>query len=208
MAKEVGSIPIGIAKRSSQLAFSMGEKLLSMHMTDSNKSKTIAETLNKSFYHHGHALGQSEAKKIGLPVVKPSAELKVLLHDVMLSFETEMQFNSPFNPLQTVLGDAQTAALLAPVNQVQIPANLPANVLQQAYNQVLQQIQVVQIPAIDYELFIASLESVYCKSQYRINGKIFSNRLPDNNIAINVIPVKSDWEYEVIENEPIQDAEA
>ncbi len=52
--KEVGAIPIGIAKRSSQLALSMGEKLLSSHMSDSNKAKTIAETLNKSFYHHGY----------------------------------------------------------------------------------------------------------------------------------------------------------
>lgn len=196
VAKEVGSIPIGIAKRSSQLAFSMGEKLLNMHMSDSNKAKTIAETLNKSFYHHGHALGLTEAKKIGLPVIKPNNELKQLLHEVMLSFESEMEFNKPFNPLQIVLNDPQTSVLLSPVNQIQLPANLPPKVLQQAYNNVLQQIQVVQIPAVDYDLFIASVESVNCNSQFRINGKIFSNRLPDNNIAINVVQVKSEWEYD------------
>lgn len=197
VAKEVGSIPIGIAKRSSQLAFSMGEKLLSMHMSDNNKAKTIAETLNKSFYHHGHAVGFSEAKKIGLPVSKPKEELKQLLYQVLCSFEDEMEFNSPFNPLQVVLNNPQTSALLQPVNQIQLPANLPNQVLQQAYQQVLQQIQVVQIPAVDYSLFIASLESIYCKSQFRIRGKIFSNRLPDNNIAINVLQVDSNWEYEI-----------
>lgn len=199
VCNEVGAIPIGIAKRSSQLALSMGEKLLSLHMSDSNKAKTIAETLNKSFYHHGYPLGPSEAKKIGLPVVNPKDDLKELLHDVLLSFEEDMLFDVPFNPLESVLNDPQTAALLSPVNQIQIPANLPHHVLQQAYANVLQQIQVVQIPPIDYNLFIASVESVYCKSHFRIDGKIFSNRLPDNNIAVNVIPLKSQWRYEKVE---------
>jgi len=194
--KEVGAIPIGIAKRSSQLALSMGEKLLSLHMTDSNKAKTIAETLNKSFYHHGYPLGPTEAKKIGLPVINPNDELKELLHEVLISFENEMKFDSPFNPLEIVLSDPQTASLLAPVNQIQLPANLPSKILQQAYNNVLQQIQVAQIPPLDYDLFIACVESVYCKSHFRINGKIFSNRLPDNNISVNVIPVKSEWSFE------------
>jgi hypothetical protein len=194
--KEVGAIPIGIAKRSSQLALSMGEKLLSLHMTDINKAKTIAETLNKSFYHHGYPLGPTEAKKIGLHVINPDEDLKNLLHEVLISFEQEMQFDTPFNPLETVLDDERTAALLAPVNQIQLPANLPTAVQTQAYNQVLQQIHVVQIPPIDYNLFIACVESIYCKSHYRINGKIFSNRLPDNNISVNVIPIKSEWHYE------------
>jgi hypothetical protein len=179
--KEVGAIPIGIAKRSSQLALSMGEKLLSLHMTDINKAKTIAETLNKSFYHHGYPLGPTEAKKIGLHVINPDEDLKNLLHEVLISFEQEMQFDTPFNPLETVLDDERTAALLAPVNQIQLPANLPT---------------AVQTPPIDYNLFIACVESIYCKSHYRINGKIFSNRLPDNNISVNVIPIKSEWHYE------------
>lgn len=198
--KEVGAIPIGIAKRSSQLALSMGEKLLSSHMSDSNKAKTIAETLNKSFYHHGYPLGPSEAKKIGLPVVNPPDDLKILLHKVLLSFETEMKFDTPFNPLETVLSDPQTAALLAPVNQIQLPANLPQPLLQQAYNQVLQQINVAQIPPIDYNLFIACVESVYGKSHFKIDGKIFANRLPDNNISVNVIPIKSEWAFEKVVN--------
>ena len=53
VCKDVGSIPIGVAKRSSYLALSMGEKLLSLHMDDQSKVKAIAEALNKSFYHHG-----------------------------------------------------------------------------------------------------------------------------------------------------------
>ncbi len=111
-----------------------------------------------------------------------------------------MKFDTPFNPLETVLSDPQTAALLAPVNQIQLPANLPQPLLQQAYNQVLQQINVAQIPPIDYSLFIACVESVYGKSHFKINGKIFANRLPDNNISVNVIPIKSEWAFEKVVN--------
>lgn len=195
VCKEVGAIPIGIAKRSSQLALSMGEKLLSLHMTDSNKAKTIAETLNKSFYHHGYPLGRSEAKKIGLPIINPPDDLQNLLWQVFESFETEMKFNEPFDPLKIVLNDANTAALLAPSQQIQLPANLPPEIVQSVYQQILSQIRVVEIPPIDYEIFNASLESIACRSEFKTNGKIYSNKLPDNNIAVNVIPTSSGWKF-------------
>lgn len=195
VCKEVGAIPIGIAKRSSQLALSMGEKLLSLHMMDSNKAKTIAETLNKSFYHHGYPLGRAEAKKIGLPVIKPEIELENLLWKVFESFETEMKLNEPFDPLKIVLNDPSTAALLSPAQQIQMPANLPPEIIQQVYQQILSQIQVIQIPPIDYEIFNASLESAICKSEFKTKGKIYANKLPDNNIAVNVIPTSSGWTF-------------
>jgi hypothetical protein len=46
ICKEVGSIPIGAAKRSTQLSLSMSEKLLNLHIKDSSRAKTISETLN------------------------------------------------------------------------------------------------------------------------------------------------------------------
>mgnify|MGYP000861562414 CR=1 FL=1 len=195
VCKEVGAIPIGIAKRSSQLALSMGEKLLSLHMSDGNKAKTIAETLNKSFYHHGYPLGRTEAKKIGLPIVNPKGDLESLLWQVFESFESEMKFNEPFDPLKIVLNDATSAALLAPAQQIQLPANLPSEILQEVYKQVLQQIKVVQIPPISYEIFNASLESSRCRSEFKTIGKIFANKLPDNNIAVNVLPTSSAWNF-------------
>ncbi len=195
VCKEVGAIPIGIAKRSAQLALSMGEKLLSLHMSDSNKAKTIAETLNKSFYHHGYPLGRTEAKKIGLPIVNPKADLEALLWQIFESFESEMKFNEPFDPLKIVLNDSTRAALLSPAQQIQIPANLPPDLLQNVYQQILQQIQVVQIPPIDYEIYNASLESEACRSEFKTVGKIFANKLSDNNIAVNVVQTSSGWRF-------------
>lgn len=125
VCNEVGAIPIGVAKRTSHLALSMGEQLLKMHITDDNKAKAIAETLNRSFYHHGFTLGRKEVEKIGLPLIKPDESLETLLWQVWEDFEEEMQINVPFDPLQVVLSDPQAAALLGPVQQVQLPMNLP-----------------------------------------------------------------------------------
>lgn len=191
----VGAIPIGIAKRSSQLALSMGEKLLSLHLEDTSQAKTIAETLNKSFYHHGYPLGRTEAEKIGLPIVNPDEELENLLWSVFESFEIEMEFNIPFDPMKIILKDKKTANLLAPVKQVQIPANLPQELLEQVFKNILQQIQIVEIPPIDYVLYQAALESDQCRSEHKTQGKIFANRLPDNNISINLIPTSSGWNF-------------
>jgi hypothetical protein len=178
-----------------QLALSMGEKLLSMHMTDSNKAKTIAETLNKSFYHHGYPLGRTEAKKIGLPITNPDTELEELLWDIYESFETEMKFNEPFDPLKLILNSPASASLLAPTRQVQIPGNLPQELLQQVYDALLAQIQIVQIVPVDYELLQASTESEFGKSEYKTACKIFANKLPDNNITMNIIQTASGWHF-------------
>jgi hypothetical protein len=167
ICKDAGAIPIGAAKRSTYLSLSMGEQLLSLHMEDSSQAKTIAETLNRSFFHHGYPVGRREAKQIGLPVVKPNDELEELMWQVWEDFEEEMECDKPFDPLHIVLSDERTSRLLGPVPQVQLPANLPPQVIQQAINQILQQVAIVQVEPIDYELFQASIESTKCKSEFR-----------------------------------------
>jgi hypothetical protein len=195
ICKEVGAVPIGIAKRSSQLALSMGEKLLSLHMSDNNKAKSIAETLNKSFYHHGYPLGRTEAKKMGLPITNPESDLEELLWEIYESFETDMKFNEPFEPLKLALNSAMGANLLSPVPQIQIPANLPPQLLQQVYNNVLQQIQTVQNQPVDYENFLAAVEGKDSRSEFVVKGKIFATRLPDNNIAMNLMQISGSWTF-------------
>lgn len=196
VCKDVGSIPIGVAKRSSYLAISMGEKLLSLHMKDQNKVKAIAESLNKSFYHHGYPLGRKEAKEIGLSVIKPDDKLEKMMWDIWEDIEKEMQCNKPFDPLEIVLSDPTTSKLIGPVPQVQIPTNLPPQLTQQVIQQILQQIKIISVDPIDYELFSASVESVRCKSGFRVKGKISAVRLPDMNIAVNVIKTSSGWKFE------------
>ena len=198
VCREVGTIPIGVAKRSSQLALSMGEQLLSLHLDDQNKAKSIAESLNSSFYHHGYPLGPNEVVKIGLPVTRPNAELEGLLWQVWEDLEAEMECSRPFVPLQILLNDPNMAALLGPVPQVQMPANLAPQLAQQVVQQILANIGVVNVNPIDYEMLQASLESTRCKSQFRTKLKIAGTRMPDMNVAVSVLPISSGWFYEKI----------
>lgn|SRR5574337_694229 len=195
VCKDIGAIPIGVAKRSSQLALSMGEKLLSLHLGDSSQARAIAEALNRSFYHHGYPLGMNEAKKIGLPVVPPSEDLEQTLWQVWQDIEAEMECNKPFDAIEFILNNKEASQLIGPVPQIQLPANLPPEILQQALNNVLQQIGIVQVPPVDYSLFQATLESARCKSEFRTAGKINAVRLPDMNIAVNVVRVSSGWTF-------------
>jgi len=199
VCKDVGSIPIGVAKRSSYLALSMGEKLLGLHMKDHSRVRAIAESLNKSFFHHGYPVGRKEAKEIGLPVSNPDEELEELIWKVWKEIETEMKCNEPFDPLEIVLSDKTSADLISPVPQVNIPSNLPPQILQQILNEILSRINIVQIPPVDYNLILAVVESVRCRSEFLTKGKINAVRLPDMNIAVNVIKTKVKWEFYINE---------
>ncbi len=193
LCKDVGSVPIGIAKRSSQLSLSLGEKLLSLHMEDQNKVKAISEALNRSFYHHGYPVGRSEAKNIGLPVEYPNETIENLMWQVWQSCETDMNCNTPFNPLQVALDNDEVAKLLEPVKQIQIPSNLPPQIMQQTIQQILQNIQLVSVPPVEYELLQAVLESRSVKSEYITKGKINAIRNPDMSIAVHTVSIKQQW---------------
>ncbi len=195
VCKDVGAIPIGVAKRSSYLAISMGKKLLSLHMKDQTRIKAIVEALNKSFYHHGYPVGRKEAKEMGLPIVEPDKDMEKLMWDIWKDIEEEMKCNEPFDPLRMILSDEETGKLLTTIPQVQLPPNLPPQILNQAINNVLSQISVVQIKPIDFEQLSATVESIRCRSEYRVKGKISAVRLPDMNIAVNVIKTDYGWSF-------------
>lgn len=196
LCNETGAIRIGIAKRSVQLSIFLGEKLLSMHMSDKNKVQAIVELLNKSFYHHGYPVGLKEAKELGLPIETPDEPLESLMWEVWLSVEQEMQCNRPFNPLEIILDDENLSNILSPVQQIQMPANLPPRILANVLQQTLQQIRIVSVPPVDYETFNATLESIRCKSQFRTKLKISATRLPDMNINLNILPISQGWIFD------------
>lgn len=97
LTKEVGTVPIGVAKRSSQLALSLSEKLLSSHMEDKAKAKSISEMLNTAFYHHGYPLSRTEAKKIGLQISDNDLEIEQWMWEICEDFSKEMKFNEFFD---------------------------------------------------------------------------------------------------------------
>jgi hypothetical protein len=194
---DVGAVPIGVAKRSSQLALSLGEKLLLLHMQDKTKVRAIAESLNTSFYHHGYPVGRVEAQEIGLPVVEPDDALAELIWEVWEDFESDMKCDRPYAPIVEVMASEQVRDVLtAPAVQVNLPSNLPPEVLQQAYQRILQQIPLVQVPPVTSEIFNAAIETVSSSSHFRTVNLIHAVRRPDLSIGMNVVQAGFGWRFD------------
>lgn len=198
LCKDVGALAIGSAKRSSQLMLSLSEKLLTLQMGESNskEARTIAESLNRAYYHHGYSVGPAEATSLRLPVEMASAELQDVMWGVWQDISDEMQCTEPFDPMEIVLADPEAAQALANVNFVNLPSNLPPAVMQQALNQILQQIAVYPVIPVDFSVFYAAIESLHCYSHFRQEGEIRAVRLPDMNIQLNVTARFQKWKFQ------------
>lgn len=208
--KEVGAVPIGVATRGSRLSVSLSEKLLRMHMkndSEGQKAKVIAETLNTKFFHHGYPLGRKEAKEIGLKVVLPQQELEEAMWQTWLDLEAEMDCRSPFSPMAEVAKHPMAAKLFGPVQQVNLPANLPPEIANQVWQNILQKIAVDLLPTIDYNLTSSLLESVRLAHVFAARGRINARRGPDFKVALNMMPLSAQWELrqEKVQNEPASD---
>lgn len=194
--KDVGAIPLGIAKRGTNLSVSMGEKLLSLHMEDKNQAKLIAQSLNSSYYHHGYPVGRDEAESIGLNVVRAEAAgIAEQMWGVWQDFSDEMQIEAPFDPIAQIMQDPPTAQRLTTLPNLPIPANLPQQAQQQVFQQFLQQVAVVQEPPVGYSLFLAAVESARCRTQLRESGLLNAIRLADLNIQATRVRTEYAWEH-------------
>jgi len=194
--KDVGAIPLGIAKRGTNLAISMAEKLLTLHMADKNQAKVIAESLNSAYYHHGYPLGRKEAEEIGLSVVKAEdAGVDGLIWEIWTDLAAEMASETPFDPVAEIMKSQTHRDALSRVAVAQIPANLPPQVMQQAYQSVLTQIQVILQDSVDYEILFAAIESARCRSEYRERGLLNAVMTPDLNLKATRIRTGKCWEY-------------
>lgn len=194
--KEAGAVPIGVAARAAQLSASMCAKLLGMHMKDSEaqKARTIAETLNTKFFHHGYPVGRKEAQEIGLKVILPEEKLEQLMWNTWLDLEAEMQCRTPFNPLNVLEGSpAAAAALFAPIPQINIPSGLPQNITNQALQAVLTHVSLQQTSPVDFQVVLAILESPRRAGAYFTRGKLFGRREVDLKISVNTVPLFSGW---------------
>ena len=194
--RDVGAIAVGSAKRGTNLALSMGEKLLGLHMDDKNQAKAIAESFNSAFYHHGYPVGRREAAEAGLHVTKAEdIGLDDALWRVWTDVSADMEMDSPFDALIELMKDPVLRQQLTTVPQVDLPVGLPPDLAQQAYQQVLAQISVTQQPAVDYDLFMATVESPRCRSEFRQTGKLNAVRLPDMSIQVAAVQTGVGWRF-------------
>ena len=197
VCKEVGSVPLGVAKRSAQLSMTMGERLLGTHMKgdgEQEKARGIAQALNKNYFHHGYPVSRTEAKdQLGLKIADRDAELEDLLWKIWIDIEQEMQMREPFNPIAVLKADPNCAALFEPTLQISIPLNLPPAVLQPIIQQVANSLQVTQVPPADYALIHAACESARWATRCVQTGKILASRLPDLQIRVNMMVEQQQW---------------
>lgn len=196
LLNDIGPLPIGAAKRSQQLSLSLSEKMLKFHISDNEKVKSIAYSLNSSFYHHGYAVGRTEAKNLGLPVEIPEKEIETLLWDIWKDFESEMQCNNPFDVVKEIV-TGPLKDQLGVAKMIDFPANLPDKLKNDIMMRVAGEIGVSNANSFDMKLLVASIESNDMARAVYNNVVIEYWRNPDMSLGFNCNGFSSSWtDYE------------
>lgn len=193
LLEDVGPLSIGSAKRGQQLSLTLSEKLLSLHINDANKCKSIAKALNSSYYHHGYAVGNKEAKDIGLPITNPTPELEKLLWTLWKDYSDEMKCEEPFDIVKTVMNNPDSKSFFSSIPFVDIPANLPREVAQQIYGKIIQQTTVKSQQTIKDKVMIAAIETSKKGKAVFNDINIAYWRNPDMSLGANLTVSGSGW---------------
>ncbi len=197
LVKEVKPTVLGASKRSSGQSVTMAKRLLKMHMTgaDATKADAIAEKLNRSFFSHGHAVSPKEARDLGLKIAKNDKTLDELLWQVYLDLESQMEMRIPFDPLGVCLADPSNAFLIGAPPTVNVPSNMPQQLLLQFWqNYCNNQIATQQCVPQDFELIQAVVESTRYSSQFVSRGKVYAARKPDLDYIVGTPKTYAQWE--------------
>ena len=152
------------------------------------------ESLGKKDFLMRTRISRKEAKEIGLNIIEPKQPLESAMWNLWTDIEKDLACRQPFNPMSEVVNAGTTADLFSPVPLVQMPANLPPPVAQQAMQQILAHIAVVNIPAVEYTLRQAIIESHRDASVFTSHGKILARRDWEAKISLNNVVISSYWE--------------
>jgi len=194
LAKEVGPIPIGSAKRSQQLSLSLSIKMLETHMEDKSKATAIAKALNTAYYHHGYAVSRSEAKNMGLNVVSPDSCLESLMWEIWKDYSIEMKCGQEFNIVASIMMDPIAKAWMNSVNVVNIPANTPPQIAQNIIANAAQATHVItQQPPIHIDELIATIESSRSAVSVHTSFSIIYWRDANMALAFNATAYSEGW---------------
>lgn len=193
LMEQVGALNIGRSKRSQRLSFSLSEKMLGFHIVKKKKIKEIAKALNSSYYHHGYAVGRLEAQKMGLPVTLPEGELEELLWKVWLDYEAEMKCNEAFNVVNEVMADPNASKAINSIPVINLPANIPDAQKQVIYNQIANQVNVIQQQSLNLKCMLASIESLYAAKVFYNDVSVAYWRDANLNLKVNLTSKGSGW---------------
>lgn len=195
----VDPLVVGAARRASELSSSVGERLLSMHMTGvdgQQMAKKIATDLNKSFFAHADAVSLTRARELKLQIADDDPKLHELIWKAYLAVEEHMEFRKPFSPLHAYLSDPEAKASLQPLAPLGLPPNAPPAVVQQSWQAAANgALSNFGKPAkeVQFSLVNALVESVRTASEFRADGAISATRDHLGNIKLTVTEQGASW---------------
>jgi len=199
LIKQIEPSVIGASKRASMQSIVMAEKLLKLHMKngEEQKAEAIAQKLSKNYFSHGHAVSKTEAQELGLKISDSNTKIEELIWSIYKDFEEEMEMEKVFDPTMEYLSDSRAAFLLDPPPIANIPSDMPPQIAQQVWNNLIQGVATQQGPVIDFKLIHVIIETHNHSESFITRGKIMGSRLPDLNYRIGTPKLSAGWEENV-----------
>lgn len=187
---------LGMGRRASSLSVTIAEKLLQTHMTGAEgkiKAGSIAKSLNESYFSHGHAVGRTEAKGIGLNIRDAEDDLEELMWNVHLDIEKELKIRDPFNPIAIFLSYPEAEPYLKSPPPIHIPPQIPQQVALEIIQNYINSQLTATIPDVSVELTYALLESTRFASACQVKSKILLTRTLDLRFIASKVDLQSCW---------------
>ena len=132
---------------------------------------------------------------MGLKIADSDLVLDDLIWKVYLDVEDDMKMRVPFEPLALCLSEPTNSFLVASPPTVNVPSNVPPQLLLQFWQQYLtQNVATHQCKEKDFELIQAVLESSRRGSRFVTKGKVFAARKPDMDYIVGMPRTSSGWE--------------
>ena len=105
LAERLDAVGLGSVYRTRSHIRDVAHRMLTSRQTPPNDRvmETIVETLATRVYAHGHAIGFSEARDIGLPVVAAQDELEVAMWALLCKYEEDLKLREPVDPAERVI---------------------------------------------------------------------------------------------------------
>jgi len=172
--RDVGPLGIGFSSRSSKLAQTLGEKLLSMNSKfehDESRIKAIIDGLSKGLYTHAYPLSRTEAKEMGLHVAQENdPKLEDLIWKLWLTIEAEMEETSPTSPFYELSKSPS-------INQL-FDSKHPVD----------------ELVSVDFKHAIAIIQSSRLAHTNIICGKVLASRHKNLSINTNQVATLNEWQ--------------
>lgn len=106
---QIGPLALGSVNRQNSHIRLAARKLLTSRRDkmDEERINTIIETLTEKMYSHGHAIGRTEAKDYGLPIIFPDNKTEDMIWQLYLRYENFLELNEPVDPETELGGDEE-----------------------------------------------------------------------------------------------------